>query len=245
MLPSPEIIILMLLIFFSSAFIRSTFGFGDAVIAMPLLSLIISLKIATPLVALTATTLAAFILAESWRQADFKAAWRLILSALIGTPLGIWILRAAPETIVKSILGVVLIAYGLYNLLNSKLLNLKSDRWAYLFGFIAGVLGGAYNTNGPPVVIYGTLRHWPPEKFRATLQGFFLPAGGFIVVGHAVGGLWTAPVLKLYAFMFPMVLLGIFLGGKANRRFSAARFTRVLYWILIVLGAMLIFFSGR
>jgi hypothetical protein len=32
--------------------------------------------------------------------------------------------------------------------------------------------------NGPPLVIYGALRRWTPERFRATLQGYFLPASG-------------------------------------------------------------------
>ena len=47
------------------------------------------------------------------------------------------------------------------------------------FGFFAGILGGAYNTNGPPVVIYGSLRKWSPATFRATLQGYFFMAAFF------------------------------------------------------------------
>lgn len=241
-MPPLEIIFIMLAIFFTSAFIRSTFGFGDAVLAMPLLSFVISLKIATPLVALTATTIALFILMNSWRHADFQAAWRLILAALIGTPIGIWILQSAPEAVVKGMLGAFLILYGIYNLINPQLLVIKRDGWGFFFGFLAGVLGGAYNTNGPPVVVYGTLRRWPPERFRATLQGFFLPAGGFITIGHGVSGLWTEAVLYLYLFMLPMVVLGIYLGGKVNQRFSTERFTQFLNIILIILGVLLIYF---
>jgi hypothetical protein len=37
----------------------------------------------------------------------------------------------------------------------------------------AGVLGGAYGMNGPPLVIYGSLRGSSPQHFRATLQGYF------------------------------------------------------------------------
>lgn len=42
--------------------------------------------------------------------------------------------------------------------------------------------------NGPPLAVYGSLRRWSPQRFRATLQGYFLPAslvglGGYIALG--------------------------------------------------------------
>jgi hypothetical protein len=43
--------------------------------------------------------------------------------------------------------------------------------------------------SGPlPLVVYGSLRGWPPERFRATLQGYFLPAS---LLGLAGPALWT------------------------------------------------------
>ena len=44
---------------------------------------------------------------------------------------------------------------------------------AYLFGFVAGVLGAAYNTSGVVITIYATLRDWSPDRFRSTLQSYF------------------------------------------------------------------------
>jgi uncharacterized membrane protein YfcA len=117
---------------------------------------------------------------------------------------------------------------------------LDRSGWAYGFGFIAGVLGGAYNTNGPPVVVYGTLRRWLPTRFRATLQGYFVPTGGLIALSHGLGGLWSREVLQLYALAFPIVLIAIFLGGKLNRHIPAGRFEKFLYGALMVLGLLLI-----
>ncbi len=47
---------LVLVVLFCSTFIRATFGFGDALVAMPLLAMVVGLKTATPLVALVAST---------------------------------------------------------------------------------------------------------------------------------------------------------------------------------------------
>jgi uncharacterized membrane protein YfcA len=232
--------ILTLLIIFISAFIRSTLGFGDALLSMPLLTLTIGIQSATPLVAFASFTVAATIIWGSWRQVDFKAAWRLVLSSMIGVPLGLYLLTTAPEAWVKRVLGLLLLAFGLYRLIQPRLLTLSQQRWAYLFGFVAGVLGGAYNTNGPPIVIYGTLRRWPPAHFRATLQGYFLPTILFIIISHIWSGLWTPWVMQLSGLALPVIFLAIFLGSKLNRRISLDRFDRLIYGALVSLGLLLL-----
>ncbi|HVF56170.1 MAG TPA: sulfite exporter TauE/SafE family protein [Pyrinomonadaceae bacterium] len=231
-------VLLALVILFVSTFIRSALGFGDALLAMPLLAMLVGVRTATPLVALVASTITLVILAGNWRGVDFKSAWRLIASSIVGIPLGLWLLKAAPEFYVKAVLGVLLVIYGLYNLFAPELPAVKSERLAYVFGFVSGVLGGAYNTNGPPIVIYGTLRRWPPAHFRATLQGSFALTGLIILAGHGAAGLWTAGVAWLYVYSFPAVMLGIAVGAKLNRRIPRETFSRVVYVFLVVIGAL-------
>ena len=229
-----------LLVIFAATLIRATFGFGDALIAMPLLALVLGIQSATPLVAFVSTTIAATIVWSSWREVDLKAAWRLILSSLIGIPVGLTILTAAPEQVVKGMLALLLVGFGIYNLTRPALASLQNQQWAYIFGFIAGIFGGAYNTNGPLIVIYGSLRRWSPGRFRATLQGYFLPTGTLILAGHGLSGLWTPQVWRLYGLALPLVLLAIFLGGQLNQRIPSGRFDRYIYGALIILGIMLL-----
>jgi uncharacterized membrane protein YfcA len=227
-------------ILFLSTFIRSALGFGDALIAMPLLAMVIGLQVATPLTAMAATTIATTILIRSWKQVDIKAAWRLVITTWIGIPLGIYFLKAAPELIVKSLLGIIITGFGLYNLIIPNLPKLKSEKWAYLTGLIAGILGGAYNTNGPPVVIYGMLRRWDPEKFRATLQGYFLPTGSAILITHGLAGMWTPQVVNLYLYSIPVIIIAVLVGGMANKKIPKGKFDKIVYGFLVVIGILLI-----
>ncbi|MEJ2413477.1 MAG: sulfite exporter TauE/SafE family protein [Anaerolineales bacterium] len=227
-------------VLFFSTFIRSALGFGDALIAMPLLTLLVGLGVATPLTAMAATTIAVTILIRAWKKVDLKAAWRLVLTTWIGIPIGIFFLNTAPEVLVKSLLGIVITGFGLYNLIIPKLPELKNEYWAYLTGIIAGILGGAYNTNGPPVVIYGILRRWEPAKFRATLQGYFLPTGLAILITHGLAGMWTPKVLNFYLFSIPVILGAVFLGGKVNQLIPQGKFDKIVYGFLVIIGILLI-----
>lgn len=234
-------VLTVLLILFVSTCVRSALGFGDALVAMPLLAMLLGVRTATPLVAFAASTIALAILAGNWRNVDIRAAWRLVLASLVGIPFGLLLLKVAPESYVKAVLGVLLILYGCYNLFAPRLPVVGSENLAYVFGFVSGVLGGAYNTNGPPVVVYGTLRRWPPEHFRATLQGCFVLTGLMILAGHGVAGLWTPLVLRLYAYSVPAIALGIYLGAKLNRRIPRETFSRVVYIFLVIAGALSLF----
>ena len=233
--------IFVIAIIFLSTFTRSALGFGDALIAMPLLALVVGITTATPLVAMGASTIAIMILSRAWRDVNIRAAWRLVLSSLVGIPIGLYFLKTAPESIVKAVLGIVLIGFGLYNLVAPKLPHLRSEKLSYLFGFGAGILGGAYNANGPLVVVYSALRRWSPGNFRATLQGYFFPTGFTVVISHGLAGLWTPRVLRLYLYVLPVIVVGVIVGEIVNRKFSVERFYNVVYIVLILVGILLFF----
>ena len=130
----------------------------------------------------------------------------------MGSRLGIFALIEAPQGPVSLALGAALIVYGLYSLTGPSLPEVRSAGWAVPVGLLSGALGGAFNTNGPPIVVYGSLKRWSPEVFRATLQANFLTAAFFIALGHVLGGLWTERVLVLFAATVPVLAAGFWIG---------------------------------
>ena len=230
----------VLIIIFLAALVRSTFGFGDALVGMPLLALVTSIRNATPLMAFVGPTLAVFLLIKEWRRMDLKSASRLIVSTVAGIPFGLFFLKRIDERTVNLILAAVIILFSAYSLARPGRLRLKSERPAVLFGFAAGILGAAYNTNGPPVIFYGALRGWPPESFRATLQGYFLPTGGAILIGQGLAGLWTKPVVTTYLYALPLLGFAVLGGRKLSRVIAAEKFNRYVYGLMLVLGTVLL-----
>jgi hypothetical protein len=230
----------ILAVVFLATLIRSAFGFGEALIAVPLLALLIPVEVAAPLAALVSITVAVVVLIQDWRKVHIGSAGWLILSTFVGIPLGLWLLIAAPEAIVKALLAVFIIGFSAYCLYSRELFELKNDRLAWAFGFVAGILGGAYGMNGPPLVIYGTLRRWSAEHFRATLQGYFLFASMVGMAGYWFAGLWVPTVTCFYLLSLPLVLAAIFLGRMVNRRLKRERFLIYIHVGLVVVGVTLL-----
>lgn len=234
-----EIFIVLIILFFSTL-VRSTFGFGDALIAMPLLAVFMRIQMVTPLVALVAFTIAISIVVQDFKKIEFQAIWKLVFSSIIGIPIGLFYLNGVNEEIIKLILGIIIVGFALYNVLKPNLVKFNSDFWAYIFGFFAGIIGAAYNTNGPIIVVYGSTQKWNPKEFRATLQGYFLTTGVFVIIGHLLAGNLKMEVLKTYILAFPLVLLAIVLGGILNKRMHTRQFQKIVYVLLLIIGVVLL-----
>jgi uncharacterized membrane protein YfcA len=232
-------IVPVLAVLFVATFIRSALGFGEALVAVPLLALVMPVQVVAPLAVLVSITVATIVVIQDWRQVHLRSAGWLIASTLFGIPLGLWLLKTVPESIVKTILGVFIIAFALYSLVGRKP-ELHNDRLAPVFGFTAGILGGAYGMNGPPLVVYGLLRRWTPVQFRATLQGYFLVASIVGMAGYAVTGLWTQTVTRYFLLSLPLALLATVLGRAVHRRLSSARFLIAVNIGLAFIGALLL-----
>src|SRR5438105_1323255 len=204
----------ILLTIFLATLIRSTFGFGEALVAVPLLALTLPISVAAPLAVLLSTTIAAIVVLQDWHKIHLRSAGWLLAPTFLGIPLGIALLASTHQKLVKAALALVIVAFSAYFLVGRNPPQLHSDkrRWMLGCGFLAGVLGGAYGMNGPPLVVYGAMRRWSPQHFRATLQGYFLPASLITMAGYWVSGLWTPSVTHDYLLSLPAAIPAIFVG---------------------------------
>ncbi len=232
----------ILIVVFVATFIRSVFGFGEALVAVPLLALRLPVNVAAPLAVLVSITVAAVIVAQDWRKIHVRSTGWLLFPTLFGIPLGLLLLTSGNHRLVKAALALVIIAFSAYALIGRKPPELHSDSrlWLLIFGFCAGVMGGAYGMNGPPLAIYGAMRRWSAQHFRATLQGYFLPASIIGMAGYWLAGLWVPAVTRYYLISLPLTLAAVLLGRVINRRLHGQAFLKYVHVGLVVIGATLL-----
>ncbi len=248
------IILGVLGVVFLAIFISSTFGFGDALVSMPLLTLLLSSQQAAPIVAALSLGTGLLVFVPRWRSVAWGQVLPLLLVALLVMPLGFYAGFSLDERIMKLVLGGFVLAFSLYNLLLRPFLlrketniltterrNAGFDYWVLPFGALAGFFGGAYNISGPPAVLYGTLRGWRAEVFSVSLQGFFFPLSLTAVSVRAVGGAYTVEVLWYLLFSLPVLLLAALLGRWANGRLqNGVLFHKLIHVLLLFLGGLLL-----
>jgi hypothetical protein len=228
------------LIVFAAVLLQSVVGFGSAMVAMALLSPLLGLNVASPLVALVAATLEAVMVFRYRQAAQWSVIRRLLVGTLPAIPLGILALSRVPEAWLLTVLGVVILSYTVYALAGRRLPELRGAGWAYSAGALAGLLSGAYNVGGPPLILYGDCQRWPPAEFKGNLQNIFLINDAVVLTFHALAGNVTPGVLTHYLAALPAVALGVLLGLALDRRVSPAAFRALALLTLLVLGARLL-----
>jgi uncharacterized membrane protein YfcA len=84
------------------------------------------------------------------------------------------------------------------------------------------------------------MRRWSPQHFRATLQGYFLPASIVAMAGYWLAGLWTPTVTRDYLISLPVALPAIFLGRAMNHRLRGDAFLKYVHVGLVCIGVLLL-----
>lgn len=225
---------------FMYTFVGIVAGFGGALTTMPLISLLIPVRMASPISVTVGTATALYATFLDRKSVDWKSAALLIAASFVGIPFGIYVLLYIPDYIMKGALGTFLVIYAIYSL-SGKVIPKFDRKWLPIpFGFLAGGLGAAFSTNGPPVVIYGQIRDLNKSAFRGTLNAFFTANNIGIVIGMLTSDILTIDTIKMVILSLPAMLLGWIVGQLVHKRLSKEFFQKIVYVLLIFSGLALL-----
>ena len=238
-----DIYTLVIISILFGALVRTVFGFGEALVTMPILALLgVDLKLAIALVGIIGVLVAMPKFIANYKVVNWHIVKRLLIGSIIGTPLGIVLIIFIDENIVLTILGSLLVLYGVINLLGIKLMtkyNIK-DKFDYVAGLFSGVLGSAYNSHGVPIVVYGTLKKWNIVKLKQISQVHFFIVGLVVITNHAVTGFWTMEMLYIIIATLPFLIIIIKLGDVIAEKIEQQILIKYVYLLLIIFGILMI-----
>ncbi len=225
---------------FFATLAQTVVGFGAPLISMPFMIVWLGPKTATPLSTLVGLLTSIAVILYYRSHFNFKAVFKLLVTAIIGVPIGVYLLNIIDSSALQIFLGAIVLGYALYSIAGPKLPELKSQYWDYIFGFIAGVMGGALNTSGPIIVIYASFKQWDSEEFRSNLQGFFMVTNVAILFSHYANGnldqQFTATLLPALGGMAIAIVVGLIISSRINEGF----FRKLVLAVLIVSGIQLL-----
>ena len=215
--------------------IQALFGFGFGLISVPLMIFFVDL----PTAVVTATAVSTVSCAVQWWESRAVQAremtQRLVCSALIGMPFGLWLLLNLDTRVMKAILGVVVLI-GVFLSIKGFDLQQLPKSFDYAMGVVSGVLSTATSTNGPPLVFLLHARHFSPQDFRAVLNRVFTFLNFLTLVIFAFAGKLTADALRLALFSIPVMGIGVFLGTRLRTRINPEHFRNLVIGLLTLSG---------
>ncbi|MFP7753912.1 sulfite exporter TauE/SafE family protein [Thermodesulfobacteriota bacterium B35] len=230
-------------IFLAAGFVQGLTGFGSALVAIPLLSLLMDVKAAVPLCILNGLVITGYLMYRLRQDLDHRRILPLLIGSFPGILVGATLLARVDSGCIRAGIGILLISYSLFNLLVRPRPLCPGRAWGYLAGFCTGAIGTAFSAGGPPAIIYTALTDWSKDEIRATLTGFFAANSTLIALVHALTGVTTGTTLAYFACTFFFVLAGTMLGSRLTGRINRSAYLRVVHLFLIAMGAMMLISS--
>ena len=238
---TPDLALQLGLIFMVATIVATVAGFGNALVAMPLLIELVGVRAASPMMAMAGLFTWVFLFIRLRHSISVGLMARVIAMSLLTVPVGVAFVSRGPEVWLRTALGVITVAYVLYRFSGRRPPALEHNGWAYAVGLIGGILSGAFNTAGPVLVMYGNARGWEPDEFRSNLAGYFISNLVLVNLTHHLSGNITEIVWKGALVAVPFLVIALFAGTRLAGRINRDQFGRIVLWLLLVLGVRLAF----
>jgi uncharacterized protein len=211
---------------------RGFSGFGAALIFMPLASSMAAPRLVAAVLLMIDFVAAAPLAPNAWKHADRKATAVMVAGALVGVPLGTYLLsRLDPVTTRWIISGFV---FALLMLLLSGWRYRGKDHATLSIGIggLSGFCSGLAQTGGPPIVGYWLGRPIASAIARANIFLFFAASDFFSAVSYSLSGLITSDAIRFSFLIGPVYAAGVWFGAALFGRASETIF-RLICYVLI------------
>ncbi|MBR4212837.1 MAG: sulfite exporter TauE/SafE family protein [Bacteroidales bacterium] len=226
----------------ASSFTQRVTGFGFGILMMTLLPVLApSYAEATALSGLLAIFTALVPAIQSRKSLNWKKLLPILLIFLVTSWLGVLLLARLDSSLMKHVVGGVLIAVSLWFFITGGRIRLAPTLPVQAgMGTLSGLMGGLFAMQGPPAVIYFLAVSDTKEEYIALTQWYFLIGNIFMAFFRAGSGFITPAVLKLWCVAIPGVFLGLFLGAKVYKKIRTEELRRVIYAFLLIAGLLAI-----
>lgn len=223
---------------FVASLARGFSGFGGALIFVPLASAAVGPQAAAPILLLIDGAAQLALLKAAWRGADRREVAVMAAGALLGIPLGAAILAHVDPMALRWAIAALIVA----------MLALLISGWRYhgrptsaataSVGFAAGILSGAVQAGGPPVVAYWLGGSTSAPMVRANIILFFFCTSVVAAISYLAAGLLGLDVLLLAGLTVPFYAFGMYLGTRMFGLASERAFRRIC--LALIAGAALV-----
>ncbi|MFW6024424.1 MAG: sulfite exporter TauE/SafE family protein [Dichotomicrobium sp.] len=225
-----------------AGFITGFAGFGTGLAASGLWFHALPAAMVPPLVAMASVAAQIVGFVSVRKSFDWSRALPYLAGGVVGVPLGVWALAAASPLLLRTAIGVFLICYAGYQLLQRRPYRIGAwggKRADGAVGIGGGFLGGFAGLSGPLPLIWLQMRGGSSDGQRATYQPFNLIVLALASLGMAISGQITADVLWIAALCLPATLLGAWSGARLYVGVSHQTFQRVVLVLLVISGCIL------
>ena len=223
--------------------IQTMVGFGGVVIALSLGILVLPIEAMLPILAALSVTTTFYIVIFNWRSIDHRLLTVLVFPFMgLGVIAGIALRPYLAAAWLEALLAALLALSAFYQLRKSYAVHqntINPESGTRSLTTLAGIAHGLIAAGGPVLVYALAGKKMDKAIFRATLATVWMVFNSVLSLHFWYLQSLQPKVGWIMAYL-PLIALGIAVGEWLYRRVDQVRFERLVYGVLIVIGAFLV-----
>ncbi|MGZ2257581.1 sulfite exporter TauE/SafE family protein [Roseobacter sp. A03A-229] len=223
---------------FTAGLVYGFSGFGAALVYMPVATAVVAPPLAIGAFAVSALASLVTLVPRAWKEADRSNTLLMVGAAILGAPIGIWVLRTADTEVIRWVLSAIIVTTLLFLMAGWRYRAEPTKPVRATIGAAAGVMMGSVGLNGPLVILFQLGGQDNITRSRANTLIFLTLSSLSLVPLMALQGVigWEAVLLGL-VLLLPYAF-GTLVGRTLFDPNRETLYRRVAY--AVVAGAVLI-----
>lgn len=198
---------------FLGSFLLGLTGFGFGLVTMSTVPNFVTVTQSNVLTTSLAIPAVIANLIPIRKHVRFRVLWPIIVTGMVGVPVGLFLLIRLPEDVMRISLGVlILVTLSIEVFVAGNRVRTPSVPVALGAGLLSGALGGAFSVGGPPVTLYLSSILEDKRDLKANLLFYFLIIAVLRIPLFAAGGVITGQLLGAAGVLLIPLALGM-VGG--------------------------------
>ncbi len=232
-----EMLIVIFTVFIASI-IRGFNGFGFSAVCISGFSFILPAIEIVPIILILEVLVSIFMIPYVWNKIDWKFVFQMQIGIIIGTPIGLYLLKFLSPDITHLSICLIIIFFSMLLMKGYSNQKLNIYPVKIFTGIVSGTLNGLTTLGGMPVAVLLLVINIQPIIIRGSLAAlFFITDIYAFILSFFVG---IVDLTTIYRTI-PLVIIlpiGIAIGNRFFIKSREEIYRKVVFYFLIVISVV-------
>ena len=216
---------------------RGFAGFGSAMLMAPIFAILFGSADMVVTVVAIELVVSLQLFPQVRQHADWKVLTPMSIAACAAMPLGVWALASVDKGTIVTGVSAIIVAFVAMMWSGWRYRGRRSAAASAAVGAVSGAMMATTSVGGPPVLLYLLSGNDSPSVNRANIVTYYFLTQFLLIVIVLATGVAGWQALARAVVLFPVMMLGAWLGGRLFHGLASERLYRnVTLAILLATG---------
>ena len=226
---------------FVASIIRGFNGFGFSATCISGFSFILPAIEIVPIILLLEVIISIFMVPYIWNKIDWKFVFKLLTGIIIGSPIGLYLLKYLSPEITHLSVCLIIIFFSILLMKGYSNQKINNNYAKFFTGIVSGTLNGLTTLGGMPVALLLLITSIQPAIIRGSLAALFFLTDIYAFILSFFSGIVDMTTIYRVIPLIIILPLGVFIGNKFFVKSKEETYRKVVFYFLIFISIFGIF----